>query len=190
MSHIQQLFENEIDKFESSFGKINEKLLSVLVNKFGGNIDLALKEANNDYYIAVIKLAEQLEHLNEVRVKHVMETIGKSLERCIKDFTNIDALRDLLIFTIGKSSNSEEGIISDETSIAPLDQRIITPKQICDILIKSCNYVQDSPKKARQFLKDNCKPIASILIKAIEAGNFQTENELFDMKSYLAAINV
>lgn len=56
---IEDLFIEEVDQFEENHNNdINNEFLSYLKKKFGGNKNLALKEANNDHYNAVVKLAE------------------------------------------------------------------------------------------------------------------------------------
>lgn len=182
---IDDLIENDAIEYMSCHnGYINEEFLFNLENKFGDNAKSALKEANNDCYIAVIKLAEQIK-LNEDTTKHVMAYIGKFLQDCIPNEANIDILEKILINIVGKTTNSQNRIVSDDSSIAEYGNRIQTSEQICKLLINSCNYVPDSPQKALLFLKKNKRKIASILIKAITAGNFRAEDKKYDFTGYL-----
>lgn len=190
---IEDLFIEEVDQFEENHNNdINNEFLSYLEKKFGGNKNLALKEANNDHYNAVVKLAEQVSKLYEIKVKQTMQKISKFILLLLKGNLTINEFNERVLNSVGRSANSLEGIISDDTGIAPIGTRINSTESIYNMLICSCNYLQDNsetPKKAKALLLSHKKLILEKIEEFVKSGNKNTEINEFSYEKHIKNIN-
>lgn len=125
--------------------------------------------------------------LNEVQTKVAVREIAKKLNACLDGKLDIDALCDFLTGSVGRSANSEEGIVSSDSAIAKVGTRLTSGRQFCNILVAACNAT-DRPKEAFDYLRSKTvqPKIIAAITKTIEAGNLNSEKDEFSYLKYIA----
>lgn len=186
---VDDEFEVELDSYEALGGDYtDEYLLEALAKKFGGDAELALKESNGDKIDAVIHLANQVRKLREASAKMTCFQLSKRLEAAIKDPTvNLENLENF-IFNVGRTANSEQGIVIDDEGIGPIGQRLSTSEQVAKFLIAACNHTSN-PKAAMAFCKKYANRIGAKIAGGIRVGNANTVLDKFDLISYFSKLS-
>ena len=149
---VSDEFEAELDSYEDAGGDYTDDyLLEALAKKFGGDAQLALKESKGDKMNAVLHLANQVRKLREASAKSICSQVGQRLDRVMKNPVNLDDFCGYLL-NVGKTANSEQGIIIDDSAIGKVGQRLTTGEDISRFIITCCSYTTN-PKAAVQFCK-------------------------------------
>ena len=187
-------FEAELDSYEDAGGDYtDEYFLEALAKKFGGDAELALKESKGDKMDAVLHLANQVRklregNLKEASAKATCSQIGKRLDVAMKNpAANLgDFCR--FIVNVGRTANSEQGIVIDDSAIGKVGQRLQTGEEVARFILTSCSYTSN-PGAAANFCKKYAKQIGTNILKGVQAGNTNTALGQFDYASYLAQAN-
>ena len=184
---ISDEFEAELDSYEDAGGDYTDDyLLEALAKKFGGDAQLALKESKGDKMNAVLHLANQVRKLREASAKSICSQVGQRLDRVMKNPVNLDDFCGYLL-NVGKTANSEQGIIIDDSAIGKVGQRLTTGEDISRFVITCCSYTTN-PKTAVQFCKKYANQIGASILKGVRAGNANAALGQFDYASYLARL--
>ena len=184
---VSDEFEAELDSYEEAGGDYTDDyLLEVLAKKFGGDAQLALKESKGDKMNAVLHLANQVRKLREASAKSICSQVGQRLDRVMKNPVNLDDFCGYLL-NVGKTANSEQGIIIDDSAIGKVGQRLTTGEDISRFIITCCSYTTN-PKAAVQFCKKYANQIGASILKGVRAGNANAALGQFDYASYLARL--
>lgn len=181
-------FEAELDSYEDAGGDYSDEyFLEALANKFGGDAQLALKESKGDKMDAVLHLANQVRKLREAQAKSVCSQIGKRLDIAMKNPANLNDFCQFLV-NVGRTANSEQGIIVDDSAIGTVGQHLETGEQVARFILTSCSYTTN-PGAAAAFCRKYAKQIGSNILKGIQAGNANAALGQFDYASYIAKAN-
>ena len=184
---VSDEFEAELDSYEDAGGDYTDDyLLEALAKKFGGDAQLALKESKGDKMNAVLHLANQVRKLREASAKSICSQVGQRLDRVMKNPVNLDDFCGYLL-NVGKTANSEQGIIIDDSAIGKVGQRLTTGEDISRFVITCCSYTTN-PKAAVQFCKKYANQIGASILKGVRAGNANAALGQFDYASYLARL--
>ena len=184
---VSDEFEAELDSYEEAGGDYTDDyLLEALAKKFGGDAQLALKESKGDKMNAVLHLANQVRKLREASAKSICSQVGQRLDRVMKNPVNLDDFCGYLL-NVGKTANSEQGIIIDDSAIGKVGQRLTTGEDISRFVITCCSYTTN-PKAAVQFCKKYANQIGASILKGVRAGNANAALGQFDYASYLARL--
>ena len=184
---VSDEFEAELDSYEDAGGDYTDDyLLEALAKKFGGDAQLALKESKGDKMNAVLHLANQVRKLREASAKSICSQVGQRLDRVMKNPVNLDDFCGYLL-NVGKTANSEQGIIIDDSAIGKVGQRLTTGEDISRFIITCCSYTTN-PKAAVQFCKKYANQIGASILKGVRAGNANAALGQFDYASYLARL--
>lgn len=184
---VSDEFEAELDSYEDAGGDYTDDyLLEALAKKFGGDAQLALKESKGDKMNAVLHLANQVRKLREASAKSICSQVGQRLDRVMKNPVNLDDFCGYLL-NVGKTANSEQGIIIDDSAIGEVGQRLTTGEDISRFVITCCSYTTN-PKAAVQFCKKYATQIGASILKGVRAGNANAALGQFDYASYLARL--
>ena len=184
---VSDEFEAELDSYEDAGGDYTDDyLLEALAKKFGGDAQLALKESKGDKMNAVLHLANQVRKLREASAKSICSQVGQRLDRVMKNPVNLDDFCGYLL-NVGKTANSEQGIIIDDSAIGKVGQRLTTAEDISRFVITCCSYTTN-PKAAVQFCKKYANQIGASILKGVRAGNANAALGQFDYASYLARL--
>lgn len=184
---VSDEFEAELDSYEEAGGDYTDDyLLEALAKKFGGDAQLALKESKGDKMNAVLHLANQVRKLREASAKSICSQVGQRLDRVMKSPVNLDDFCGYLL-NVGKTANSEQGIIIDDSAIGKVGQRLTTGEDISRFIITCCSYTTN-PKAAVQFCKKYANQIGASILKGVRAGNANAALGQFDYASYLARL--
>ena len=184
---VSDEFEAELDSYEDAGGDYTDDyLLEALAKKFGGDAQLALKESKGDKMNAVLHLANQVRKLREASAKSICSQVGQRLERVMKNPVNLDDFCGYLL-NVGRTANSEQGIIIDDSAIGKVGQRLTTGEDISRFVITCCSYTTN-PKAAVQFCKKYANQIGASILKGVKAGNANAALGQFDYASYLARL--
>lgn len=184
---VSDEFEAELDSYEDAGGDYTDDyLLEALAKKFGGDAQLALKESKGDKMNAVLHLANQVRKLREASAKSICSQVGQRLDRVMKNPVNLDDFCGYLL-NVGKTANSEQGIIIDDSAIGEVGQRLTTGEDISRFVITCCSYTTN-PKAAVQFCKKYASQIGASILKGVRAGNANAALGQFDYASYLARL--
>ena len=184
---VSDEFEAELDSYEDAGGDYTDDyLLEALAKKFGGDAQLALKESKGDKMNAVLHLANQVRKLREASAKSICSQVGQRLDRVMKNPVNLDDFCGYLL-NVGKTANSEQGIIIDDSAIGKVGQRLTTGEDISRFVITCCSYTTN-PKTAVQFCKKYANQIGASILKGVRAGNANAALGQFDYASYLARL--
>lgn len=184
---VSDEFEAELDSYEDAGGDYTDDyLLEALAKKFGGDAQLALKESKGDKMNAVLHLANQVRKLREASAKSICSQVGQRLERVMKNPVNLDDFCGYLL-NVGRTANSEQGIIIDDSAIGKVGQRLTTGEDISRFVITCCSYTTN-PKAAVQFCKKYANQIGASILKGVRAGNANAALGQFDYASYLARL--
>ena len=184
---VSDEFEAELDSYEDAGGDYTDDyLLEALAKKFGGDAQLALKESKDDKMNAVLHLANQVRKLREASAKSICSQVGQRLDRVMKNPVNLDDFCGYLL-NVGKTANSEQGIIIDDSAIGKVGQRLTTGEDISRFVITCCSYTTN-PKAAVQFCKKYANQIGASILKGVRAGNANAALGQFDYASYLARL--
>ena len=104
----------------------------------------------------------------------------------MKNPVNLDDFCGYLL-NVGKTANSEQGIIIDDSAIGEVGQRLTTGEDISRFVITCCSYTTN-PKAAVQFCKRYANQIGASILKGVRAGNANAALGQFDYASYLARL--